>query len=67
MVVHLFGQCADMAPILRWSKQHQLRVIEDNAQSFGATYRFAEGTVIPAGLMGDIGTTSFFPSKPLAC
>ena len=67
VVVHLFGQCADMAPIVRWAKQHQLRVIEDNAQSFGATYRTAEGADVPAGLMGDIGTTSFFPSKPLAC
>ena len=67
VVVHLFGQCADMEPILRWAKQHQLKVIEDNAQSLGATYRFADGAEVPAGLMGDIGTTSFFPSKPLAC
>ena len=67
VVVHLFGQCADMEPILRWAKQHQLKVIEDNAQSLGATYRFADGAEAPAGLIGDIGTTSFFPSKPLAC
>ena len=56
-----------MEPILRWAKQHQLKVIEDNAQSLGATYRFADGAEAPAGLIGDIGTTSFFPSKPLAC
>ncbi|MDD7062209.1 MAG: DegT/DnrJ/EryC1/StrS family aminotransferase [bacterium] len=67
VVVHLFGQCADMEPILCWAKRHQLRVIEDNAQSLGATYRFSDGHVEQAGLMGDIGTTSFFPSKPLAC
>ena len=67
VVVHLFGQCAEMEPILQIARTHQLHVIEDNAQSLGAVYRFADGHEELAGLMGDIGTTSFFPSKPLAC
>lgn len=67
IAVHLFGQCADMEPILRVARKHTLYVVEDNAQSVGADYTFADGTVRRAGTMGHIGTTSFFPSKPLAC
>ena len=67
IVVHLFGQAADMEPILSIASKHHLYVIEDNAQSLGATYTFADGTTQRAGTIGHIGTTSFFPSKPLAC
>lgn len=67
IAVHLFGQCCHMAPLLELSQAHQLRLIEDNAQSMGAVYTFPDGTQRLAGTMGDIGTTSFFPSKPLAC
>jgi UDP-2-acetamido-2-deoxy-ribo-hexuluronate aminotransferase len=63
--VHLYGQCADMEPILRIAKDHNLFVIEDVAQALGAEYTFANGTVKNAGTMGIIGTTSFFPSKNL--
>lgn len=63
--VHLFGQCADMAPILDFAKQHSLFVIEDTAQAIGAVYTFPNGTTMQAGTMGHIGTTSFFPSKNL--
>jgi dTDP-4-amino-4,6-dideoxygalactose transaminase len=65
--VHLFGQCADMAPILDFAAQHKLYVIEDTAQAIGADYTFPDGTVKKAGTMGDIGTTSFYPSKNLSC
>ena len=65
--VHLFGQCADMEPIMLLARKHKLYVIEDTAQATGATYTFADGTVMHAGTMGDIGTTSFFPSKNLGC
>lgn len=67
IAVHLFGQCCDMEPILQIASAHQLYVIEDNAQSMGALYTFSDGTQRYAGTMGHIGTTSFFPSKPLAC
>lgn len=63
--VHLFGQCADMETILRIAEEHNLAVIEDNAQSIGAEYTFSEGTQMMSGTMGDIGTTSFYPSKNL--
>jgi len=63
--VHLFGQCADMEPILALAKKHNLFVIEDTAQAIGSDYTFADGTKKKAGTMGDIGTTSFFPSKNL--
>lgn len=67
IVVHLFGQCADMEPILELAHRHNLYVVEDNAQSVGADYTFSDGKIRRAGAMGHIGTTSFFPSKPLAC
>ena len=67
MAVHLFGQCCYMAPLLELAQAHHLYLIEDNAQSMGAVYTFPDGTHRLAGTMGDIGTTSFFPSKPLAC
>jgi len=65
--VHLFGQCADMEAILKIAKKHNLYVIEDNAQAIGATYTFPDGTTRKAGVMGNIGCTSFFPSKNLGC
>lgn len=65
--VHLFGQCADMEPILALAKEFNLYVIEDTAQAIGAVYTFKDGTKKQAGTMGDIGCTSFFPSKNLGC
>lgn len=65
--VHLFGQCADMEPLMKLADAHQLFVIEDNAQSLGATCRFLNGTVKKAGTIGHIGCTSFFPTKNLGC
>lgn len=65
--VHLFGQCANMERILNLAKKHNLFVIEDTAQAIGAEYTFSDGTVKKAGTMGDIGCTSFFPSKNLGC
>jgi UDP-2-acetamido-2-deoxy-ribo-hexuluronate aminotransferase len=65
--VHLFGQTADMEPILKIAAAHNLFVIEDTAQAIGATYSLSNGTKQSAGCMGTIGTTSFFPSKNLGC
>ncbi|MDP2541636.1 transcriptional regulator [Tenacibaculum discolor] len=65
--VHLFGQCANMEAVLEIAKEHNLFVIEDNAQAIGADYTFSNGTKKKAGTMGDVGTTSFFPSKNLGC
>ena len=67
IAVHLFGQSCDMEPLLKIAERYHLYVIEDNAQSIGAEYTFADGHVKKTGTMGHIGTTSFFPSKPLAC
>jgi len=58
--VHLYGQCADMDPILEIARAHQLAVIEDCAQSHGAEYKGRR-----AGSMGAIGCFSFYPSKNL--
>ncbi len=63
--VHLFGQCANMDAILKIAKAHNLFVIEDNAQAIGANYKFKDGTKAKAGTIGDVGATSFFPSKNL--
>lgn len=65
--VHLFGQCADMEPILNIAKKHHLYVIEDACQALGAVYSFSDGTCKQAGTMGTVGCTSFFPSKNLGC
>lgn len=65
--VHLFGQCANMEAILEVAEAHNLYVIEDNAQAIGADYTFADGTSKKAGTIGNVGTTSFFPSKNLGC
>ncbi|MFT6626637.1 MAG: UDP-2-acetamido-2-deoxy-ribo-hexuluronate aminotransferase [Flavobacteriales bacterium] len=65
--VHLYGQCANMEEILRIAKKHDLKVIEDAAQAVDATYTFSNGDAVKAGCMGDVGTTSFFPSKNLGC
>ncbi|TWF44344.1 dTDP-4-amino-4,6-dideoxygalactose transaminase [Chitinophaga polysaccharea] len=65
--VHLFGQCADMAAIMEVAKEHHLYVIEDTAQALGADYTFPDNTTTKAGTIGDIGCTSFFPSKNLGC
>jgi len=63
--VHLFGQVANMEEILAVAKEHNLYVIEDNAQAIGADYTFADGTKKKAGVMGHVASTSFFPSKNL--
>jgi UDP-2-acetamido-2-deoxy-ribo-hexuluronate aminotransferase len=63
----LYGQCVDMEPLLAVAKKHNLFVIEDTAQALGAAYTFSTGEKKFAGTMGDIGTTSFFPSKNLGC
>ena len=65
--VHLYGQCSNMEAILEVAKIHNLKVIEDTAQAIGAKYTFSDGRVVQAGTMGDVGTTSFFPSKNLGC
>ncbi|MEM6718455.1 MAG: DegT/DnrJ/EryC1/StrS family aminotransferase [Bacteroidota bacterium] len=65
--VHLFGQCANMEAILEIAKEHDLFVIEDNAQAIGSSYTFADGSVKKAGGIGHVASTSFFPSKNLGC
>lgn len=65
--VHLFGQCADMDAIMSIAHEHHLFVVEDACQAIGAQYTFRDGTTRQAGTIGDIGCTSFFPSKNLGC
>ena len=65
--VHLFGQPAAMDEILEIAKKYNLFVIEDNAQALGAAFKNRSGIKIKTGCIGDIGTTSFFPSKNLGC
>jgi UDP-2-acetamido-2-deoxy-ribo-hexuluronate aminotransferase len=60
--VSLYGQCADMDEINRIASKYGIPVIEDGAQSFGATYKGQR-----SGSLTTIGCTSFFPSKPLGC
>jgi dTDP-4-amino-4,6-dideoxygalactose transaminase len=65
VVVHLYGQSCDMEAILNLAKKHNLKVIEDNAQAIGCEYTFSNGEIKHTGTMGDIGTTSFYPTKNL--
>ncbi|MDC1369814.1 DegT/DnrJ/EryC1/StrS family aminotransferase [Cyclobacteriaceae bacterium] len=67
MPVHLFGQCVDMEPLLEIANEFGLFIIEDCAQAIGAKYSFSNGETKQAGTMGNIGCTSFFPSKNLGC
>ena len=67
MPVHLYGQSAEMEKIMTIAKKHNLKVIEDNAQAIGGSYTFSDGKQQKNGTIGDIGCTSFFPSKNLGC
>lgn len=65
--VHLYGQSCDMEEIMQIAKEHDLFVVEDNAQAIGASVTFSDGTVHKTGTIGHVGCTSFFPSKNLGC
>jgi dTDP-4-amino-4,6-dideoxygalactose transaminase len=65
--VHLFGLVAPMDEIMALAEEHDLYVIEDNAQGIGATYTSGDETKIKTGVIGHVASTSFFPSKNLGC
>jgi dTDP-4-amino-4,6-dideoxygalactose transaminase len=63
--VHLFGQPADLSPIMALAEKHGLVVIEDNAQAIGSNYIFPNGDTVKTGSIGHMATTSFYPTKNL--
>lgn len=65
VAVHLFGQCADLEALRALAGTHGVALIEDNAQAIGAMYTTSQGQAWVAGTVGEVGTTSFFPSKNL--
>lgn len=65
--VHLFGRAANMEAIMALANEHNLFVIEDNAQAIGANCTFSDGSKKKAGTIGHVSSTSFFPSKNLGC
>lgn len=65
--VHLFGQGARMPQLMEVARKHKLFVIEDTAQAIGAKYKMNDNGWKALGTIGDIGCTSFFPSKNLGC
>lgn len=65
--VHLYGQAAPMDEIMAIAEEHHLYVIEDNAQAIGCDYQSGSGAPIKTGTIGQVGCTSFFPSKNLGC
>jgi len=67
IAVHLFGQCADLEELTALCQAAGVALVEDNAQALGATFTFASGATAYAGTVGEVGTTSFFPSKNLGC
>jgi len=65
--VHLFGQCVNMKALMKLAHVRELHVIEDNAQSIGAKCISTNDEFVFAGTIGEMGTTSFYPSKNLGC
>ena len=65
--VHLFGRAANMDAIMEIAAEHNLYVIEDNAQAIGADYISKSGSKVKVGTIGHVAATSFFPSKNLGC
>ena len=65
--VHLFGQSCRMEEILEISNKNNIQVIEDNAQALGSKYKFSNSQKQMSGTLGDIATTSFYPTKNLGC
>ena len=65
--VHLFGRAVNMDAIMALANEHNLYVIEDNAQAIGADFISASGAKTKVGTIGHVGATSFFPSKNLGC
>ena len=65
--VHLFGLAANMDEIMALAKEHNLYVIEDNAQGIGGDYTHKDGSKTKTGVIGHVASTSFFPSKNLGC
>ena len=65
--VHLFGRSVNMDAIMEIANEHNLYVIEDNAQAIGADFTSKDGSKKKVGTIGHVGATSFFPSKNLGC
>jgi dTDP-4-amino-4,6-dideoxygalactose transaminase len=65
--VHLFGQSTNMEALMEIAKEYNLFIIEDTAQAIGSDYTFKDGHKTKCGTIGNIGCTSFFPSKNLGC
>ena len=65
--VHLFGLAANMEALMALAKEHDLYVIEDNAQGIGSNYTNKDGSKVKTGVIGHVASTSFFPSKNLGC
>jgi len=65
--VHLFGRATNMDAIMEIAREHNLYVIEDNAQAIGADYTSKDGSKKKVGTIGHVAATSFFPSKNLGC
>jgi dTDP-4-amino-4,6-dideoxygalactose transaminase len=63
--VHLYGQCADLEPLIKIAQENNLFIIEDACQALGTEYIFRNGLTAKAGTIGDIGCNSFFPTKNL--
>jgi dTDP-4-amino-4,6-dideoxygalactose transaminase len=65
--VHLFGQCVNMKQLMNLARVRDLFIIEDNAQSIGAKCVTTDDQEMQSGTIGDLGCTSFYPSKNLGC
>lgn len=63
--VHLYGQCAEMEPLIKITQDNNLTLIEDACQALGTEYIFSNGMAARAGTIGDMACNSFFPTKNL--